>query len=79
MAFIHTSYVSKNNFISRKSSKNQKSTMVGSSSMSHEAEIKLNIPEPYVVAHIFTPFQVTVKKFKSNEIFGRDLLWEIGI
>ena len=37
------------------------------------------MPEVNVTAHISAPFHVTTKKSNYNVIFGRDLLWELGI
>ena len=76
---IQESYENKNNFITSKNSASEFSTMVGSFSTSHGAEIPFEIPELNVTAHISTPFHVTTKKSNFSVIFGRDLLWELGI
>ena len=57
-SIIHESYVSKHNFIPRKTSANKWSTMAAS----HEAEITFKMPELNVTAHISAPFHVTTKK-----------------
>ena len=77
-SIIHESYVSKNNFITRKTSANKWSTMAGSFSTSCEAEITFKMPEFNVTAHISAPFHVT-KKSNYDVIFGRDLLQKLGI
>ena len=79
MPIIHESYVSKNNFITRKSSANKWPTTAGSFSTSHEAKIMLKMPELNVTAHISAPFHVTTKKSNCDVIFGRDLRRELGI
>ena len=53
--------------------------MAGYFSTSREAEITLKIPEINVMAYISAPFHVTTTKNNYNIIFGRDLLWELGI
>ena len=78
-SIIPKSYISKNNLITRKFSANKWSTMAGSFSTSCEAKITLNMTELNVTAHISVPFHVTTKKNNYNVIFGRDLLWELGI
>ena len=78
-SIIHESYVSKNNFVTRKISVNRWSTMAGSFSTSHEAEITFKISELNVTAHISAPFHVTTRKSNYDVIFGRDLLRELGI
>ena len=70
---------SQKNFITRKTSANKWSTMAGSFSTSHKAEITLKMPELNVTAHISAPFQVTTKKSNYDVIFGRDLLRELGL
>ena len=78
-SIIHEFYVNKNNFITGKTSANEWSTLAGSFSMSHKAEITLKMPELNVTAHISAPFHVTTKKSNYNVIFGRDLLRELEI
>ena len=76
-SIIHKSYISKNNFITKGTSTNKWSTMAGSFSMSHEAEITFKMPELNVTAHISVPVHMTTKKSNYNAIFGGD--WELGI
>ena len=78
-SIIHESYVSKNNFIARKTSTNKCSRMGRSFSTSHEAEITFKMPEVNVMAHITAPLHVTTKKSDHDVIFGRDLLRKLGI
>ena len=78
-SIIHESYISKNNFITRKTAANQWSTIARSFSTSHEAEITSKMPELNVTAHISAPFHVTTKISNYDVIFGRDIHWEIGI
>ena len=70
-SIIHKSYVSKNNFITRKSSANQWSSMAGSFSTSHKAEITLKMPELDVTAHISAPFHLTTKKNNYDVFLGK--------
>ena len=77
-SIIHKSYVSKTNYITRKTS-NKWSTISGTFSASHEAEITLKIPELNVTAHISALFHVTTIKSDYNVIFWKDLLQELGI
>ena len=76
---IHESNVNKNNFSTKEASENQWSIMVGSFFMSHVDEIKLNLLELIVTAHLPAPFCIVTKKYNYNVIFGRDLLQELGI
>ena len=78
-SITHESYVSENSLITRKISENKWSTMAGSFSKSHGAQITLKMPELYVTAHISAQFHVTTKKSNYDVIFGRDLLRELGI
>ena len=72
VSIIHESYVSKNNFITSKTSANKWSTMAGSISTSHKAEITFKMPELNFTAHISAPLHVTTKKSNYDVIFGRD-------
>ena len=53
--------------------------MVGYFSTLCEADVKIKLPELYFTAHIFVLFHVTNQKNNYNVIFGRYLLWELGI
>ena len=44
-----------------------------------KAEVKIELPELNVTAHIFASFHVTSQKSNYDAIFGQDLLWELGI
>ena len=76
---IHKYFVNKNNFITRKISTNQWSTMAGSISKAHEAKIKLILLELNAMVHFFAPFHVTTPKFNYDVIFCRELFRELGI
>ena len=53
--------------------------MVGSFLTSCEDEVKIKLPELNFTAHIFAPFHITSQKSNYIVIFGRDLLWKLGI
>ena len=55
------------------------STMAGSFCTSREAETTLKMSELNVMADTFAPFHITIKTSNYNVIFGRDLLWKLGI
>ena len=61
-SIIHESYISENNFITRKTSAHKWSTMVGSFSTSREAKITLKMAGINATAHISAPFHVTTQK-----------------
>ena len=67
-SIMHESYVSKYNLITRKTSANKWSKMVGSFSTTHKAEITLKMPELNVTANISAPFQVTTKRSNNDVI-----------
>ena len=76
---IHKSFVSKNNFITRKTSANKWSIIAGSFPTSHYARITLKIPEHNVTAHISRPLHVTAKKNYYDVICDKDLHRELGV
>ena len=78
-SIIDESYVSKNNFITRKTSANKWSTMAGYFSTSRKVEITFEMLELHITAHISVPFHMTTIKSNYDVIFGRDLLQELGI
>ena len=76
---IHDSFVRTKKFNTRKNSANKWSMMAGSFLTSYKAEVKIELPELKVVAHIFVPFHVNSQKSNNNIIFGQELLQELGI
>ena len=79
-SIIHESYVSKNNFITRKTSANKWSTIAGSfSTLSRETKITSKKPELNVMAHISMKIHMTTRKINHDVIFGKHLLRELGI
>ena len=78
-SIIHDSHICANKFNTRNASANKWSTMAGSLLTLCKAEVKIKLPVLNFAAHIFAPFHVTSQKSNYDVIFGRDLLWELGI